>query len=60
MTDFAVVELWNIDPDEISGVLVKVEKSFGIKFGSTELIDVSTFGKLYGIIVKKVGGNDIK
>ncbi len=60
MTDFAVVELRNIDPDEISDVLVKVEKSFGIKFGDTELIDVSTFGNLCDIIVKKVGGNDIK
>jgi hypothetical protein len=59
MTDFAVVELRNIDPDDISGVLVKVEKSFGIKFGSTELIDVSTFGDLCDIIINKVGGNDI-
>jgi acyl carrier protein len=51
MTDY---ELKNIDPDDISDLLVKVEKSFDIKFGDTELMQVSTFGELCDHIVNKI------
>ena len=33
MKDTTIIELKNIDPDDISDVLVKVEKSFDFKFG---------------------------
>ncbi|HTM98537.1 MAG TPA: hypothetical protein VL088_07340 [Pedobacter sp.] len=35
MSDIETFDLGNVDPDEISGVLGKVEKSFGFKFGKT-------------------------
>jgi hypothetical protein len=44
------IKLKNIDPDDISDVLVKVEKSFGFKFGKYELADTKTFGELCDII----------
>ena len=58
MTDFDTYELCNIDPEEISGVLVKIEKSFGFKFGVTELKDTKTFGELCDIITSKVQGDN--
>ncbi|MEO5642766.1 MAG: acyl carrier protein [Bacteroidia bacterium] len=51
MTDY---ELKNIDPDDISDLLVKVEKSFDIKFGDTELMNISTFGELCDHIANKI------
>ncbi|MCT1526967.1 hypothetical protein, partial [Sphingobacterium hotanense] len=51
MTDY---ELKNIDPDDISDLLVKFEKSFEIKFGNTELTHISTFGELCDHIVNKI------
>ncbi|WP_461791410.1 acyl carrier protein [Pedobacter sp.] len=51
MTDY---ELQNIDPDDISDLLVKVEKSFDIKFGDTELKHISTFGELCDHIANKI------
>ncbi|WP_237488026.1 acyl carrier protein, partial [Hufsiella arboris] len=47
-------ELKNIDPDDISDLLVKVEKSFDIKFGNTELMHISTFGELCDHIANKI------
>src|SRR5690606_1879544 len=41
-----------------SDVLVKVEKSFGFKFGDTELKDTKTFGELCDIITNKVQGDN--
>lgn len=58
MTHFDTYELCNVDPDDISGVLGKVEKSFGIKFGKTELKDIKTFGELCDIITSKVQGDN--
>ena len=37
MSDTTTIELKNIDPEDISDVLQKVEKSFGFKFDDTEL-----------------------
>lgn len=51
MTDY---ELKNIDSDDFSDLLVKVEKSFDIKFGDTELIHISTFGELCDHIANKI------
>jgi uncharacterized membrane protein len=56
MTDLNTYELCNIDPDEISEVLVKVEKSFGFKFGETALKDTKTFGELCDIVSNSVQG----
>lgn len=57
-TDLDTFELSNVDPDEISNVLLKVEKSFDFKFGKTELKDVKTFGELCDIIMSKAQGNN--
>lgn len=51
MTDY---ELKNIDLDDISDLLVKVEKSFDIKFCDTELMHISTFGELCDHIANKI------
>lgn len=47
-------ELINIDPDDIGDVLVKVERSFNIKFVGDELQDIDTFGKLCDHITNKI------
>ena len=57
MSDTTTIQLKNIDPEDISDVLIKVEKSFGFKFGDTELKDVKTFGELCDIITNKVQGD---
>lgn len=51
-------ELKNIDPDDISGLLTKVEKSFDIKFDDTELMHISTFGQLCDFISNKIQLNN--
>lgn len=51
MTDY---ELKNIDSADINDLLVKVEKSFDIKFGDTELMHISTFGELCDHIANKI------
>lgn len=47
-------ELENVDPDDISDLLVKVEKSFDMKFASTELMHIFTFGELCAHIANKI------
>ncbi|MBB6112779.1 hypothetical protein [Mucilaginibacter lappiensis] len=44
----------NVDPEEISDVLVKIERSFNIRLDDTSCKDVKTFGKLCDIVVEKV------
>jgi acyl carrier protein len=58
MNDLPTIELKNIDSEDIDDVLRKVEKSFGFKFGDTELKDVKTFGELCDIITGKVQGDN--
>lgn len=58
MNTFETFELCNVDPDDISHVLVKIEKSFCFKFGDNELKDVKTFGELCDIITSKVPGEN--
>lgn len=57
MAELDAYELKNIDPEDISDVLLKIEKSFDFKFAETELKDVKTFGELCGIVVNKVKGD---
>lgn len=51
-------ELKNIDPDDISDLLFKIEKSFDIKFGDTELLHIMTFGELCDHIANKIQLNN--
>ncbi len=47
-------ELENVDPDDISDLLVKLEKSFDMKFESNELMHILTFGELCDHIANKI------
>lgn len=58
MSYITTYELCNVDSDDISDVLVKVEKSFGFKFTETELKDVKTFGELSDLIMNKIQGEN--
>ena len=51
MTDY---QLKNIHPEDIEDLLVKVEKSFNIKFVSNEFVGLSTFGELCDHITNKI------
>jgi len=55
-----IIELRNIDPEDISDALVKIEKSFNFKFDKDELKDVKTFGELCDIITKKINVEDLQ
>ena len=52
-------QLSSCDPEDISDVLLKVEKSFDFRFGDTELKNVKTFGELCDIIVNKIEGDNL-
>ena len=49
-----VINLNNIDPEDIGDVLLKIEKSFNIKFNDQDLKEVKTFGSLCDLVVDKV------
>lgn len=49
----------NIDPDDISEILKKVERSFNFTFAHNELKDISTFGELCAHIHAKVEGRHV-
>jgi hypothetical protein len=49
-----VVNLSNIDPDDISDVLLKIERSFNIRFTETDLNKTKTFSALCDLVVEKV------
>ncbi|HMK27706.1 MAG TPA: hypothetical protein VK483_16865 [Chitinophagaceae bacterium] len=59
MSNITTIELKNIHSEDIGDVLIKVERSFGFKFGKTELKDVKTFGELCDIIADKVSGYNL-
>jgi acyl carrier protein len=44
------IKLSNYDEEDISDVIVKLEKSFGIKFSKTAFTNVKTFGELCDVI----------
>ena len=48
------LKLKNIDPEDIEDLLIKVEKSFNIKFGDSELEQSITFGELCDHIANKI------
>lgn len=51
--------LKNVDPEEIEELLVKVERSFDIRFVGNELIHIDTFGELCDHIVNKIQADNI-
>jgi hypothetical protein len=52
--DIAQYELKNVDSEDISELLARVEGSLNIKFGDNELIYIKTFGALCDHIVNKI------
>jgi hypothetical protein len=43
-----------MDPEDIGDVLLKIERSFNIKFSDQDLKEVKTFGSLCDLVVSKV------
>jgi hypothetical protein len=54
VNDIDTIELRNIDPDDISDVLVKIEKSFGLTLKTDSFKNAKTFGELCDIICSKI------
>lgn len=54
MNAIDTIELRNIDPDDISDVLVKIEKSFGLTLKTDSFKNAKTFGELCDIISSKI------
>lgn len=52
--DMGDFELCNVDSDDISDLLVKVESSFGVKFVSNELLHIVTFGEFCTLVTNKI------
>src|SRR5688572_27287999 len=50
MTDIDDIKLDNYEDDDIFDVVVRLEKSFAIKFDKNAFIDVKTFGDLCDVI----------
>jgi ABC-type uncharacterized transport system permease subunit len=48
----------NVEPGDMDGVLVKIEKSFNISLNDTSVNDVQNFGKLCDVVVEKVKKNE--
>lgn len=44
----------NLDSEDVDDLLEKIEKSFDIKFGDTELMHINTLGELFDHIVNKI------
>ncbi|MHA4808413.1 hypothetical protein ACX0G9_09905 [Flavitalea flava] len=49
-----IVELKNIDPEDISDVLVKIDKSFDLKLKNNAFDNARTFGDICDIIFSKI------
>lgn len=49
-----VVNLSNIDPEDVGDVLLKIERSFNIRFTDDDLTHIKTFGALCDLVVDKV------
>jgi hypothetical protein len=49
-----VVNLSSIDPEDVSDVLLKIERSFNIRFTDEDLTHIKTFGALCDLVVEKV------
>ena len=49
-----VVNISDIDPKSISDVLLRIERTFNIRFADEDLTHVKTFGALCDVVVEKV------
>ncbi len=54
MTDLNEIKLDNIDPEDFGDTLLKIEKSFDIKFADNSFRNAKTFGDICDIIVAQV------
>ncbi|MDO6432124.1 hypothetical protein Q4E93_16090 [Flavitalea sp. BT771] len=54
MNAIDTIELRNIDPDDISDVLVKIEKSFGLNLATDSFKNARTFGDICDIISSSI------
>jgi len=52
--DNQVINLHNVDPADIDDVLLKIQRSFDIRFDQEDLDHVKTFGNLCDAVVKKL------
>lgn len=50
----SAINLNDIDAEDISDVLVKIERSFDITFGDADFKEVKTFGELCDVVVAKI------
>ncbi len=46
-------KLCNVDPDDVSEVLAKIEKSLGFTFGRDDFKEVQTFGEMCDVVIAK-------
>ena len=53
------LELKNIDPEDIEDLIGKIENSFDIKFGVSELAHINNFGQLCDYIADKISLDNI-
>src|SRR5688500_12256357 len=58
MNDTPTIDFKDVNSEDLSDILIKVEKSFDFKFAKAELKDVTTFGELCDIIISKVQGDN--
>jgi hypothetical protein len=55
MTELDNIKLENIDPEDIGDILVRLEKSFGIKYRDAAFNEAKTFGDICDIIEQHIG-----
>jgi hypothetical protein len=55
LTDF---KLDNIDPEDFGDTLLKLEKSFGVKFAANSMANVKTFGDICDVIESHINFTD--
>lgn len=58
MTALDKIKLDNIDPEDFADTLLKLEKSFGIKFSDNSFKDAKTFGDICNIIQSQISFTD--
>jgi hypothetical protein len=59
MDNNAAIELKNIDPEDVSDVIMKVGKSFNLKFKKNDFDGINTFGSLCDMISNKMEGDNL-
>ena len=58
MTTLSEFKLDNIDPEDFGDTLLKLEKSFGIKFADNSMKDAKTFGDICDVIESHINLDD--